>query len=210
MQIYISSIGPYRNLAGIELVTRARRERIRGYVQLADKARCLVAGLLLRRVCGVRADCQLAYGENGKPYLKSGDMYFNVSHAGDYVVLAVANSEVGVDIERVSAYSDAVADRCFTPPEREWLRQEGSDEAFYRLWTAKESAMKASGFGFALQPESFSVLPLDSSAHSIACKPWFFEWISFSSYILCSATGNEGDKAEVIAIAPGDLVCGCL
>ena len=196
------------NLAGIELVACARRERIHGYVQLADKARCLVAGLLLRRVCGVRADCQLAYGENGKPYLKSGDMYFNVSHAGDYVALAVANCEVGVDIEKVSAYSDAVAARCFTPPEREWLRREGCDEAFYRLWTAKESVMKASGFGFSLPPEAFSVLPLDSSAHSIAGKPWFLDWLSFSGYIICRATDGEAGKTEVTTITPGGLLCG--
>ena len=196
------------NLAGIELVACARRERIHGYVQLADKARCLVAGLLLRQICGVTEDCQLIYGGNGKPYLKSGDAYFNISHAGDYVALAVANCEVGVDIEKVSAYSDAVAARCFTPPEREWLRGEGCDEAFYRLWTAKESVMKASGFGFSLPPEAFSVLPLDSSAHSIAGKPWFLDWLSFSGYIICRATDGEAGKTEVTTITPGGLLCG--
>ena len=196
------------NLAGIELVACARRERIHGYVQLADKARCLVAGLLLRQICGVTEDCQLIYGGNGKPYLKSGDAYFNISHAGDYVALAVANCEVGVDIEKVSAYSDAVAAKCFTPPEREWLRREGCDEAFYRLWTAKESVMKASGFGFSLPPEAFSVLPLDSSAHSIAGKPWFLDWLSFSGYIICRATDGEAGKTEVITITPGGLLCG--
>ena len=196
------------NLAGIELVACARRERIHGYVQLADKARCLVAGLLLRQICGVTEDCQLIYGGKGKPYLKSGDTYFNISHAGDYVALAVANCEVGVDIEKVSAYSDAVAARCFTPPEREWLRREGCDEAFYRLWTAKESVMKASGFGFSLPPEAFSVLPLDSSAHSIAGKPWFLDWLSFSGYIICRATDGEAGKTEVTTITPGGLLCG--
>lgn len=198
------------NLAGTELVTCARRERIRGYVHLADKARCLVAGLLLRRVCGVTEDCQLTYGENGKPYLKSSGAHFNISHAGDYVVLAEAKCEVGVDIEKVSAYSDAVAARCFTPPEREWLRREGCDEAFYRLWTAKESVMKASGLGFSLPPEAFSVLPMDSSAHIIAGKPWFLDWLSFSGYIICGCGATDGiaEKTEIITTAPGDLLSG--
>ena len=190
----------------MELVTNARQRRIQAYIRAEDKARSLVAGLLLRRICGVTDDCQLMTGENGKPYLKNGGMYFNISHSGDYVVLAAADSEVGVDIEKVTSYSDAVAARCFTPEEREWMRREGDNEAFFRLWTAKESVMKASGLGFSLSPETFCVLPMDTSAHRVAGKSWFLDWLAYDGHIICSAIEGKAEKSETVTINSSDLL----
>ena len=133
MQLFISGIQPFMNLQGLELVTDSRKRRIQAYVRPEDKARRLVAGLLLRNVCGVTDDSQLMYGKNGKPYLKDKSIYFNLSHSGDYVVLAVADYEVGVDIEKIEPYDHAIAARCFTQGESEWLQSQGTDEAFYRL-----------------------------------------------------------------------------
>lgn len=209
MRLYISNILAFTSLDGLtgsDLVTDTRKKRIRGYVTREDKARCLVAGLLLRLVCGVTDDCQLTYGENGKPYLKHQSIHFNISHSGDYVVLATANREIGVDIEKITDYSDKVAIRCFTPLECEWMKQERETEAFYRLWTAKESVMKASGFGFSLPPEVFSVLPMNSSAHNIAGKTWFLDWIPYESYMICLAIEGKAEKREVITITPTDLL----
>ena len=213
--IYISSIHEYKALKDIELVTKARRERIQRYLRDEDKARCLLAGLLLRKSCGVTDDCQLTYGENDKPYLKNSDTHFNISHSGDYVVLATADREVGVDIEKVIPYSDEAAvcrskaARCFTQQELDWMRQEGfrigSDEAFYRLWTAKESVMKASGLGFSLAPDTFCVLPLDSSAHHIADNLWFLNWLSYDGHIICCAVKDKIQEAKLIIMNPGDL-----
>ena len=203
MQLFISGIRSFMGLSGIELVTVKRRERIHAYIQAADKARALVAGLLLRQFCGVTDDSQLAYGKNGKPYLKdkggssAGGIYFNLSHSGDYVVLAVADNEVGVDIEKVTPYSDAVAARCFTQRELEYLQSKRTNEAFYRLWTAKESVMKASGLGFSLPPETFDVMPMDASAHIIAGKTLFFHCLQYEGHMICCATQDKFDKMEV-------------
>ena len=198
MRLYISGIQSFMNLKGLELVTNSRRSRIQAYVQTADKARCLVAGLLLRKVCGVTDDEQLITGANGKLYLKNTGMYFNISHSGDYVVLAVADNEVGVDIEKIEPYNNAVAARCFTERELEWLQTQRTDETFCRLWTAKESVMKASGLGFSLPPETFCVLPMDASAHFIAGANWFLEWLVHDGHVICGATKNKAEKTEVI------------
>ena len=219
-EIYIGSIHQFKTLNGIELVTKTRGERIHRYLRTEDKARCLLAGLLLRQICGVTDDCQLIYNENDKPYLKSSDTYFNISHSGDYVVLATANREVGVDVEKVIPCSDEAAAccseaaRCFTPQELEWIQHEGfrgsRDEAFYRLWTAKESVMKASGLGFSLSPETFCVLPLDSSAHYIAGKSWFLNWLYYDGHVICCAVEGEiNDKPweiKPVIMNPGDLL----
>jgi len=197
MKIYVSGIQPFMDLNGIELVTAKRRERIHAYIQATDKARCLVAGLLLRQLCGVTDDSQLMIGENGKPYLKNGSVYFNLSHSGDYAVLAVADSEIGVDIEKVTPYDDAVAARCFTQAEQEWIKKQGNDEAFFTLWTAKESLMKGFGLGLSLPPESFCVLPKEESPYLINGREWFLDWLMYKGYMICYATGNKSEKIEV-------------
>jgi len=190
----------------LNLVTDRRKRRIRSYVRAEDKARCLVSGLLLRLICGVTNDCQLTYTENEKPYLKNSSVYFNISHSGDYVVLATSHREIGVDIEKINTYSNKVAVRCFTQQEYEWMLHEGDNEAFFRLWTAKESVMKASGLGFSLPPESFSVLPMDASAHHIAGKIWFLDWILYNDSIICLTVEGEREKCEIITIASSDLL----
>ena len=197
MMIYIGGIQPFMNLQGLELVTNARRKRIQAYIKPEDKARCLVAGLLLRKVCDVAGDEQLTASKNGKPYLRNSGMYFNISHSGEYVVLAVADNEIGVDIEKIAPYDQAIAVRCFTERELEWLQSQGADEAFYRLWTAKESVMKASGLGFSLPPETFSVLPMDASAHTIAGNAWFLHWLLYEGHMICCAIGDRTEKMEV-------------
>jgi 4'-phosphopantetheinyl transferase len=196
MRIYVCGIEEFLGLDGFDLVTEVRRRRINSYKQVADKARCLVAGLLLRRFCGVTDDSMLSSGKNGKPYLNGSDIFFNISHSGDYVVLAVAGREVGVDIEKIAPYSEAVSARCFTPEEREWVSRAG-DNAFFRVWTAKESAAKAIGLGLSLSPSSFSVLPADSPAHIIMNRTWFFDWISYDGHMICRAIEDENEETEL-------------
>jgi len=201
MRLYISGIQAFKGLSGMELVTAERRKRIQQYVQPADKARCLVAGLLLRRVCGVTDDSQLALGENGKPYLKDRHLYFNISHAGDYVVLATADNEVGVDIEKTCPYDNAIAARCFTSAEKKWLQDQGTDEAFFYLWTAKESVMKGSGLGLSLPPETFCILPVDSSPHTIDGRTWFLDWSVHDGHIICGAMLGKAEETELIPVS---------
>ena len=212
IHIYTSSIHEFKDLYGLQLVTKARRERIHKYLRTEDKIRCLLAGLLLRQVCGITDDSQLTYGENDKPYLKNSDIHFNISHSGDYVVLAAANCEVGVDIEKAIPCSDPLSARYFTIQENEWMQQEGYcgvyNEAFYRLWTAKESVMKASGLGFSLPPETFCLLPLDSSVHYIADKSWYLSWLSYDGHIICCAIEGKPQEIKLIEMNSSDLLKG--
>jgi len=206
LKLYISSIQPFMLLDGMNLITDARRARIDTYVQPADQARCLVAGLLLRKACGVTADSQLRFGENGKPYLKSGGLYFNISHSGDYVVLATADNEIGVDIEKIVPADDAVADRCFTAEERKWMESQRNEEAFFTLWTAKESVMKGTGLGLSLSPETFCVLPIDTSPHSIDDRVWFLDWLDYNGHIICAATHDKTEKLKWVTVSPDELL----
>ena len=93
------------------------------------------------------------YGEHGKPALRTGaDLAFNLSHAGDLALLAIARAPVGVDLEPLRMRGDLhrVAERMFPAATFKQLRGlEGNDLvlAFFRHWTALEACAKRHGGG---------------------------------------------------------------
>ena len=103
----------------------------------------------------------------GKPGIANGianPVRFNLSHSGDYIVMAVtSDAKVGVDIEQIklNARRLNIADNFFSEPEKIWIF-EATDEAkimrFYQLWTLKEAFMKALGVGLAIPLDSFAII----------------------------------------------------
>ena len=62
--------------------------------------RLLAAGLMDRFGVTLRKE-DLAVAEKGKPYLKGReDLHFNISHSGNFVLCALGECPLGVDIER--------------------------------------------------------------------------------------------------------------
>jgi 4'-phosphopantetheinyl transferase len=206
VDIYISGIQPFMDLDGIDLLTAERKARALRYIRNADRARCVASGLLLRKICGVTDERQITYGKNGKPYLSNGSMHFSLSHSGGYAILAAADAEIGADIEKITAYDGAVAARCFTEEELRWLEEQGGDEAFFVLWTAKESVMKASGLGFSLPPRSFCVLPVDSSLHRVSGGEWSLSSFTYNGHVICGASSDKIKKTRLIETDPGVLL----
>lgn len=93
----------------------------------------------------------------GKPRLATADteshLQFNWSHSGDYALIALARGcALGVDIERSGKNLRAleIARRFFDPDETRMLAlldPELRDDAFTKLWCAKEAVLKESGEG---------------------------------------------------------------
>lgn len=175
------------------------RERMPGRMAKADRYRlerdrllCMGAGLLMLRFAGIRDESQLRQGKNGKPFAP-GYPAFNLSHSGQWCVLAMGEGEIGVDIERIDPKNLEVAPTVYTSGELEWMS--GSPlERFHTLWTWKESVMKATGQGMALEPGSFEVLPF------AAGKP-----IEVDGKRLFAASGAlEGYRYSVCAARPID------
>lgn len=89
-------------------------------------------------------------------------LFFNLSHSGEKLVLAVAGFEdIGVDIEQASRprriskiaaryFSAAEAADLLALPEQDRLQR------FYQLWTLKEAYIKACGLGLAISLQHFS------------------------------------------------------
>lgn len=90
-------------------------------------------------------------GPFGKPYLAEWkSLFFNLSHSGELAVCAVADREVGIDIQQKRGLSQRIADRFFTEQEKAALKQAlpgKKEDLFYRIWSAKEAYIKLTGQG---------------------------------------------------------------
>lgn len=92
----------------------------------------------------------------GKPYLSNASLFFNISHSGDCLLVAVSDFEsIGVDIELIKSKRNllGVAKRCFSVDELNFWRhlpEEARVEVFYQFWVRKEAFVKAVGRGIAL------------------------------------------------------------
>lgn len=140
------------------LVDRARNENVRrkriytgAFLQyvLADE---LGVSMYSLRYC---------YNQWGKPELEGHDLFFNLSHSGEYVVLAISDSPVGIDVEHKTKGYDVLAKRCFCPEEYEDIMSAGKEEerqhCFLEYWTKKEAYIKCLGEGMRIPLNSFSV-----------------------------------------------------
>ncbi len=108
--------------------------------------RVLLSYVLYKR--GFAEKLFFTYGENGKPYLKKGHTFFNISHSGNYVLLSVSESEIGCDVQTVGKYNPRIAERFFTKEEKSFLeKSENQPRDFTRLWALKESVLKKTGEG---------------------------------------------------------------
>lgn len=104
---------------------------------------------------------RFAKGAHGKPYLKNGTAYFNLTHCRGLAACIVGNAECGVDAEPLGRHVPAgVMRRVCSPEEQAFLKSCGKDpDAFFRLWTLKESYVKAIGMGLAFPLREAAFLP---------------------------------------------------
>ncbi len=135
-----------------------RQARVARMQDTQKRAQCAAAGLLLTHLFGNDGQPpSLTHGSRGKPYLIGGNApFFSLSHSGDWVFCAVADSEIGIDAQQQTPYRDKVAERWFTDTERAWLAQD-PDKRFTSLWARKEAYCKFTGFGLVLPLSSFTV-----------------------------------------------------
>jgi 4'-phosphopantetheinyl transferase len=210
MRLYIVAITELagRQEQGLALLPPARRARVLRYLREEDRLRCLAGGLLMRHLLGVREDGQIMEGPYGKPLLTGKGPQFNLSHAGEYAVLAVGNRPGGVDIERTQRMKPLAAKHCMTPEEYAiFARTDAPEEFFCTLWTGKESVMKGTGLGMRLAPQSFSLLPLEAGERLIRGGRWFVRWHSLNDgYIIALASQEPVRGMELVRLSADDLL----
>lgn len=145
----------------LDELSAERKCRIMKYLKAQDRKRSLGAGLLLNEILphyGV-SPAGIRIGENGKPEAEG--IFFNLSHSDDIVICAIAEKEVGCDVEKIVKAPEGVAERFFHPRETEYVKAcmgEERDHRFFRIWTMKESYIKMTGEGMGLSFDRFEFL----------------------------------------------------
>ena len=127
----------------------------------------------------------------GKPYFENSHTHFNISHTDGWIACAIADFEIGLDIQKQDVFDKRVAERYFCPDELEYLNSSADPEsAFYELWTKKESYVKALGTGLKQGLSTFSVL------YNADIQHWLCENVHFS---LCTPKHPQV-KIEMIEV----------
>jgi 4'-phosphopantetheinyl transferase len=121
---------------------------------------------------------QFGVEDHGKPVVTGPPEVqrpFNVTHTDGLVMCCIGDSNhhaVGIDVERFSRRTNAsLADRNFSKPEIDFLNRCRSEESkkkmFLRIWTLKESFIKAIGTGLSMPLTDFAFEHIDSNCPTI-------------------------------------------
>nr|WP_288828711.1 4'-phosphopantetheinyl transferase superfamily protein [uncultured Clostridium sp.] len=124
--------------------------------------------LLLRK--GLKEDYGIEYGDgipvpvlkgrHGKPQLKDyPHIYHNISHTEGLAACALGDVPVGIDVELIRPFSEKIIRKVMSDQEKEQygkLKGEERTAFFFKIWTLKESYVKAAGWGITIPLTDFS------------------------------------------------------
>lgn len=175
-----SPIDPHIFNFFMQHISLQKRERIFKHEQKKGKD-LMVLGEILARF-GINKLFKIPFSEiafetthNKKPYiLFYENIYFNISHSGDWVVCAVSDVDVGIDIQKITDIDYAKISSRFFPN-----NDIKTKLSFFSLWTKKESYLKMLGKG----------IPHGLDCEFINCK--FYEINDIDGYLLNVCTRHE-------------------
>ena len=186
-----------------------------------DRSRYIVAHGWLRQLLSsyvsvAPEELELDYGPKGKPALSGfcggTGLEFNLTHADGLSLIAVAQgTPVGVDLERIRPMADAehLVERFFSKSENaafKVLPENQKAQAFFNLWTRKESWLKSTGEGIAHLLDQVEVTFAPGDSARLLRMPEVFAPIT--DWSLCDLAPAPG-FAAALAVANADAQPEC-
>ena len=151
-------------------INEEQKEKALRYKNEKDQLRSLLSSYLVNQL----SKEEVIKNEYGKPYLVKGP-FFNISHSGKYVIMAIADKEVGVDIEENVEKDMSMLLKIFNEAEAKMVKEHAD---FYYLWCAKESLIKCIGSSISKIKEIPS-LPLNGlktfKGKDYQCRTFIFD-----------------------------------
>jgi 4'-phosphopantetheinyl transferase len=153
----------------------------------------------------------ISFKENefGKPYIESiNNFHFNVSHSGDWIVCAIDNKPIGIDIEEISTIDLDISKNFFSKKEHEDLLLSNDPfDYFFTLWSLKESYIKFIGKGLSHPLDSFS-MRFSNERIVIESYDQILEKLYFKQYQIderykmatCSINPNMTNTLDILSI----------
>lgn len=184
-----------------------RQEKAARYRKREDAALSLGVELLLRHAhaqAGVPFPKGYITTAYGKPCGEA--LLFNLSHSGEWALCAVADNEVGCDVEKIDPAHLRVAERFYTENEKEQLASAANEEErvfrFFRMWTLKESFIKAADVDFDLISEPAVILGNPSRIKGEESAT-FAEYTDIPGYAcaMCSYSGGELPPLQIVELS---------
>lgn len=137
-------------------------------------------------------DIEFAVSPDKKPFLKYpfNSLYYNTSHSESYALIAIAHSEVGIDVEKIDTSFgwEEILHSNFGKDEISWVeKSETPKDSFYLLWTRKEALAKATGKGL---QDDLAIFPSLEGVHNLYSNEFFCSWKVNSFKIDHSSIGS--------------------
>jgi 4'-phosphopantetheinyl transferase len=197
LEVEPSRLPEYEAILGEDERVRAGRFRFP-----RDRRRFIASHAALREILAAclglpAGEIRFTAGPYGKPSLEGDALHFNLSHSHELALIAVAEREVGVDIEHLDMSREAIAKTCCTPRElRDAVRLHAGALAY---WTCKEAYLKGLGAGFSIPPAQIEVAPPPSpqTRAGVTRDPaWsIYPFVPAPGY--CAAVAARGDDWQV-------------
>ncbi|MHB8689068.1 MAG: 4'-phosphopantetheinyl transferase family protein [Candidatus Dormibacteraceae bacterium] len=192
---------------------RAKQFRFEHHRERYIRCRILLRALLSTYMGADPGQLRFRYNAAGKPELDGHNpmaIRFNVSNSCDCALYALTrHRSVGIDLEKVrfDFPAKAIGSQFFAPREYDALcdvERRSRQVAFFRLWTAKEAYVKATGAGLQRTMNDFdtsaSLMERSQFSPVISSVPGPLRWsvrplTPWPGYI--GALALEGDGTEV-------------
>nr|WP_238789543.1 4'-phosphopantetheinyl transferase superfamily protein [Streptococcus mutans] len=150
---------------------------------------------------------KIQFEENnyGKPRVKGWNLNYNVSHSGNYVVLAINNKDIGIDIQEKFEIDFGVL-QFFHKFEQKAIQKDPS--LFFTFWSLKESYLKYLGVGLSRSLDSFVIMNYPdfkcNEDRLITFESIDIDNDNYSSYICYR--NNEKSQIDLLEVSEHDLI----
>ena len=173
----------------LSILDKERKEKAEKYLNEKDRLLSYGSGYLIKKYL---PKGEIKEKENKKPYLENGP-YFNISHSGEFAVLAICEScDIGVDIEQVNEKKiNAIK---FTLNEDEKKINNVND--LFRMWSNKESLIKCMSSNLN-DIRKLNGLPLEGY-RSVNSEDYYTKSVIYEGYSLSVTLHTKADFEIVI------------
>ncbi|WP_456441538.1 4'-phosphopantetheinyl transferase family protein [Psychroserpens sp.] len=178
LQVFKIKLSSYYHLVSelVNYLSASELQRAQNYHFEKDKNRYIICRAILKFILARSTSLDISEihvetDENKKPYLSSHpSVYFNLSHAEDYAIIALNKSAVGIDTEYVNRdfnYSEVLSYVFNTQETDTLLKSDKKSHTFFKFWTRKEAIVKVTGKGIS---DHLPQIPAIDGHHKVDSK----------------------------------------